>query len=111
MPRQHQYNIDFSITCPKRHSELMLNDLTTSECLIEELSAFALTTLFEQVWIKNVEVSVAPGRETPVKIALLAQGITPLLADNDMDMLIEDKLTCALAELFDTLHVEHCAVA
>ena len=110
MPQQNQYDIDLSLTCPKRHSELMLNDISATECLIEELSALALTSLFDTVWIKNVDVTVAPGREAPVTIALLAQGITPLRQASNMDVLIEDKLTCVLAELFDSLHVERCAV-
>ncbi|HEX7736262.1 MAG TPA: hypothetical protein VF458_15525 [Ktedonobacteraceae bacterium] len=106
MNRQHQHNIEFSITCPKRHSELMLNDIPASECLIEELSGLALITLFDSVWIKNVEITVTPGPEAPVTIALLAQGTTPLVQASNMDLLIEDKLTCTLAELFDTL--QHC---
>ncbi|HEY0755520.1 MAG TPA: hypothetical protein VGD98_16300 [Ktedonobacteraceae bacterium] len=110
MAKQQQYTIDFSITCPKHHSELMLHDVSASECLIEELSAFALLTLFDTVWIKNVELSVAQQHEAFVTVALLAQGTQPLVKAHNMDMLIEDKLTCTLAELFDSVHVERCAV-
>lgn len=107
---QNQYDIDLSITCPRRHSELILDDITSTECLIEELSALALNTLFDTVWIKNVEVTGTPEREAPFTIVLRAQGIDPLRRARNLDMLIEDKLTCALSELFDALHVEHCAI-
>jgi hypothetical protein len=110
MREQDQYDIDLSITCPRRHSELVLDDIATTECVIEELSALALNTLFDTVWIKNVDVTVAPEREAPFTIVLRAQGIEPLSKAKNLDMLIEDKLTCALSELFDALHVEHCAV-
>jgi hypothetical protein len=108
---QNQYDIDLSITCPRRHSELVLDDTTAAECLIEELSGLALNTLFDTVWIKNVDVTVAPEREAQFTIVLRAQGIEPLHQASNLEMLIEDKLTCALAELFDSLHVERCAVA
>ncbi len=107
---QQQYDIDLSFTCPRQHSELILDDITSTECLIEELSALALNTLFDTVWIKNVEVTGAPEREAPFTIVLRAQGIDPLLQTRHLDMLVEDKLTCALSELFDTMHVEHCAI-
>ena len=107
---QQYYDIDMSLTCPRRHSELDLEDTTVAECLIEELSGLALNTLFDTVWIKNVEITRKAEHETPFTIVLRAQGIDPLRPANNLDMLIEDKLTCALAELFDTMHVEHCAI-
>lgn len=110
MREQDQYDIDLSITCPRRHSELVLDDVTTTECVIEELSALALTTLFDTVLINNVAVTVAPERGAPFTIVVRAQGIDPLSNAKNLAVLIEDKLTCALTELFDTLHVEHCAV-
>ena len=110
MREQDHYDIDLSITCPRRHSELVLDDIPTTECVIEELSSLALNTLFDTVWIKTVDVTITPEREAPFTIVLRAQGIDPLNKASNMDVLIEDKLTCALAELFDMLHVEHCAV-
>lgn len=97
---QDQYPIDLSINCPKRHSEAIIEDIPTTVCLVEELLAQALTTFFDVVLIDDVSVRFTPGREVPITIGLHAQGIELLRNIKNLDSVIEDKLICALTEIF-----------
>lgn len=107
---QDSYTIDLAINCPKRRCEVMLDNMTTAECLVEDLCSQALTSLFDTVLIDDVSIKFNEDREVPISIALRAQGIEPLRTTQNLDIIIEEKLTCALAEIFDTLHVEHCTM-
>ena len=71
---QDHYRIDLSIRCPKRRCEVLLDDLTTAESLVEELFAQVLTTFFETVFIDDVTLKLSPEREIPITITLRAQG-------------------------------------
>lgn len=110
MREQDQYIIDMLINCPKGHCEVMPNDVSSTECLVEELSAQVLTTFFDTVLIDDVSVKFTARDEAPIAITLRAQGIEPLYTGKNLDITIEEKLTCALAEIFSALHVERCTV-
>lgn len=97
---QNQYPIDLSINCPKRRCEAIIDDITTTVCLVEEILAQTLTTLFDTVLIDDVSVQFAPGYNAPITIGLRAQGIELLRNIKNLDSVIEDKLLCALTEVF-----------
>lgn len=107
---RNRYTIDLSITCPNGHSEIMLDNLTQAECQLEDLFAQGLLLFFDAVQIDDVSIARDSERGWPVTITLRAQGFGPLLPTHNLDLLIEEKLTCALSELFDSLRVERCAV-
>ncbi len=102
--------IDVLINCPEGRNELPADDVRSAECLVEELSGLALLPLFETVWIDDVTITFPAQRGKPVSIALRAQGFEPLYQVENMDCLVEERVTGALAELFDTLSVERCAL-
>lgn len=107
---QNRYTIDLSITCPHGRSEIILDDLTRAECELENLFAQGLLPFFDMVQIDDVTITRGTGYKAPITITLRAQGFDPLLPTQHLDLAIEEKLTCALSELFDSLHVEQCAV-
>jgi hypothetical protein len=107
---QDTYTIDLAINCPKRRCEVMLDDVTTAECLVEDLCSQTLISLFDTVLMDEVSITFNESREAPISIVLRAQGIEPLRSTQNLDIIIEEKLTCALTEIFDTLHVEHCTM-
>ncbi|HVU69525.1 MAG TPA: hypothetical protein VHD63_20490 [Ktedonobacteraceae bacterium] len=107
---QHHYAIDLSIICPNGHSEIILDNRITAECQLEDILAQRLTTFFDTVQVDEVSIQRGTGPNAPITITLRAQGFEPLIRTPHLDLVIEEKLTCALSEFFDSLHVERCAV-
>lgn len=105
-----RYAIDLLVRCSKRYCEVLPEDVTMAECVVEELSYRVLATFFDVVFIDNVTVTFPPDRDAPITISLQAQGFDPLLVLEHLDCTIEEKLSCALVELFDSLNVERFAL-
>ena len=110
MHNRDQYSIDLLVRCPRRYCEVLSDDVIMAECVVEDLFAQVLATLFEVVCINDVSVAFPANHAEPITISLRAQGFEPAPALEHPDCTIEEKLTCALAELFDSLNVERFAL-
>lgn len=108
--RQSQYDIDLLFNCYQGYCELVPEDVNMAEFIVEEVSAQALVGLFDTVCMGDVRIMFPAESEAPIVIGVRAQGIEPLSNASDMDLLVEDRLTCALLELFEQLDVERCCV-
>ena len=109
------YQIDARFHCPNRFCEVCSDDVASTELIVEEFISLALLSLFESVSIENVSVSFAldsAHENEQILIAVQAQGYDPLPSTNvaHLDGMIEDRLSCALLELFGLLNVERCAI-
>lgn len=109
------HDIAMLIQCPEHWCEIQPGDLAMAECLIEELIACVLSTLFQVVQIEDVSLilpSTPMYKEALVTLSLHALGYDPLspVARNLFDYIIEERLSGALIELFGSLHVERFAV-
>jgi len=108
---QTAWTIDLAITCPGRRCEILLNDISSAECLVEDMcSQVLIADIFGAVQIDEVSITLGANRQAPMTIILRAQGFDALHATANLDLLVEEKLTRALAEIFEALHVERCAV-
>lgn len=109
------HDIAMLIQCPERRCEIQPGERALTECLIEELISCVLSTLFQVVLIEDVSL-VLPAtpvhQETQITLSLHALGYEPLstIAPNLFDYVVEDRLSCALIELFGSLHVQRFAV-
>lgn len=110
MHNRDQCSIDLLVHCARRYCEVLTDDVIMAECVVEDLFARVLATLFEVVCIEDVSVAFPAHHAEPITISLRAQGLEPSPALEHLDCTIEEKLTCALAELFDSLNVERFAV-
>lgn len=109
------HDIAMLIQCPERWCEIQPGERVLAECLIEELISSVLSTLFQIVLIEDVSLSLSATpmhQETPVTLSLHALGYEPIstVAPNLFDYVIEERLSCALIELFGSLHVQRFAV-
>ena len=111
------HDIAMLIRCPARRCEIHPGDLALAECLVEELVSNVLSMLFQVVVIENVSLILPstrphPDPDAPIKLSLHAQGYDPLpgAPERLLDYIIEERLSCALIELFGSLHVERFAV-
>lgn len=109
------YQIDARFYCPNRFCEVQSDDSASTEAIVEELVSLALLALFENILVEEVSVvfpSASASQDEQILISLQAQGEGPL-PDVELaclDGMIEDRLACALLELFGLLDVERCAV-
>lgn len=111
------HDIAMLIRCPARRCEIQPGDLALAECLVEELVSNVLTALFQVVVIEDVSLILPVSHthtdpDAPIKLSLHAQGYDPLpkVPARLLDYIIEEHLSCALIELFGSLHVERFAV-
>jgi hypothetical protein len=104
------HSIDFRIRCSDRCCEVLPDDTTLAECVVEELFYRVLSTFFDVVIIDEVSITFPP-QDSTITLLLRAQGYDPfpLPALANLDCMIEDRLSCALVELFGSLHVESFA--
>jgi hypothetical protein len=107
--------IEVLFRCENRFCEVSSENVSMAESAVEELAAQALSTIFETVLVGMVSVTFPPAHasaDSPIVISLRAQGINPLPSVDltPLDCAIEDRLACALVELFGLLNVEQCAV-
>lgn len=107
--------IDIIFRCGNRFCEIPSNDVSTAESVVEEMSALTLITIFEHVKMQEVSVSfpsASARADDEIVLSIRAQGFNPLpsLDLAHLDCAIEDRLSCALVELFGMLNVERCAV-
>lgn len=108
-------SIDVLFQSPDRFCEVWSGDIPTGECAVEEMASLALLTIFDTVLIEDVSVTFPPAHarpDSPIAIAIRAQGCDPLpMVDlAHLDCAIEDRLACAMVELFGSLNVERCTV-
>ncbi len=109
------HDIAMLIQCPEHWCEIQPGERALAECLVEELIACVLSTLFQVVLIEDVSLilpAYSVHQETLVTLSLHALGYDPLttVARNLFDYIIEERLSSALIELFGSLHVERFAV-
>lgn len=109
------HTISMLIQYPERWCEVLPDNLATTECLVEELVSLVLSTLFQVVLIEEVTLLFPPSHTQQnelIKLSLHAQGgdPLPLISHNHLASIIEERLSCALVELFGSLSVEGFAV-
>lgn len=95
---------------PTNWTELALDKRDIAECVIEEIAALTLIQIFDSVAIDEVTVSFSssPSSKGEIIASIYAQGFnpSPSINLNQLDCIIEDRLTQALLELFGVLYVE-----
>jgi hypothetical protein len=101
--------------CIDRFCEVPLDDSIAAENVVEPLVRLTLRNIFMSINNLNVSITLPSGpvsADAPVAISIHAQGSGPLLPINShfLDCAVEDRLACALLELFGTLDVKRCAV-
>jgi hypothetical protein len=109
------HDIDLLVQCFNRYREVLSDDVTTAECMIEELFAGVLSTFFEFVVIERVALTFWPtsfSSASAITLFLRAQGEQLLLpiAVEHLDCAVEERLLCTLGELFGSLNVERFAL-
>lgn len=109
------HDIDFRVRCADRCCEVLPDEPILAECIVEELLCRVLSTLFEVVLVDDVSLTFPPAsahQDSTIMLALHAQGCNPFPLPTlaNLDCMIEDRLSCALVELFGSLHVERFAV-
>ncbi len=109
------HDIAMTVQCPDRWCEILPNDLTIAEYLVEELVAHVLSTLFQVVLIEDISLISLPvpvHQGALITLSLHALGGDPLppVVRDLFDCTIEERLSCALVEIFGSLHVERFAV-
>lgn len=109
------HTIDLSFQASVRYCELLLEEITRDERVVEDLSSRTLATLFETVYIDDVSLSVPSLQEqhdAQLTISIRACGHDPLpeVALKYLDFIIEERLAIALAELFSEVSVVEVAV-
>lgn len=94
------YGINLCITAPADRTEVILSATDVVESVVESLISLILLDFFEKVIIDEVSVTYPTEHEIPVTMALRAQGIEPLRKADNLDILVEERITSALSELF-----------
>ncbi|HEU5376259.1 MAG TPA: hypothetical protein VFV38_12510 [Ktedonobacteraceae bacterium] len=93
---------------------MALDKIDLTECVIEDIAALVLTQIFDSVSMDEVTVtfSSSPSSKGEIIASIYAQGFNPFpsIDIDQLDRIIEDRLTHALIELFGTLHVECYAI-
>ena len=96
---QTAWTIDLAITCPGRRCEILLNDISSAECLVEDMcSQVLIDDIFAVVQIDEVSITLGANRQAPMTIILRAQGFEALHTTANLDLLVEEKLSRALAQ-------------
>lgn len=109
------HDIDVRIRCPNRYCEVLPEDVTLAEFLLEELFYRVLAAFFDVVCIEDVTLALWPaslGQSASITIVLRAQGydLLPPLPAGNLGHAIEERLLQALVELFGSLSVERFAL-
>lgn len=105
------HDIDLLARCSKHYCEVLPDDISMAECMVEDLFGRVLSQFFEVVLIGSVSLSFGSARDTqssPLAITLRAQGYDPLSAQNCdyLGYAIQEQLSGALSELFGSFCVE-----
>ncbi|HEU5378124.1 MAG TPA: hypothetical protein VFV38_22095 [Ktedonobacteraceae bacterium] len=108
-------DIAMLIRCPDRCCELLSDDLVTAECVVENLISQVLSTFFQVVLIEDISLivpAISSEHEALLTLSLHALGCDPLppVDHNRLNYALEERLSCALVELFGPLKVEHFSV-
>ncbi len=103
--------IDILLHCANRFCEVPSESVSVAECVVEELTSLTLITLFESIVVHEVALAFSDA-EQQVTISIHAQGHDPLPGVDlaHLDCVLEDRISCALVELFGLLNVDRCAV-
>lgn len=107
------HDIAMLIQCPDSGCEVLAEDLVMAECMVEELVSQVLSTLFQVVLIEHVSLTFSPGsanQQALITLSLHALGCESLPTMALLAYTIEERLSCALVELFGSLNVERFAV-
>ena len=66
---QTTWTIDLAITCPGRRCEILLNDISSAECLVEDMcSQVLIDDIFAVVQIDEVSITLGANRQAPMTI-------------------------------------------
>lgn len=112
------YTIQIDIRCVNRFCEMVLDDRENAELMIEDLVSCVLVDLLETIFVDEVVITVSSDSRTglqPCSIQILLQCPEkrfPLLpqARGNLELAVEDAVSCALAELLDIVIVDNVTI-
>jgi hypothetical protein len=108
-------HITMCFRCLDQYCEVLREDVTNAEIIVERLVAGVLSESFDTVVMDDVSIEFpAQGAlwDAPITISIRARGDNPLpgVALECLDCTIEGDVACVLVELFGSLHVESLVI-
>lgn len=112
------YNVQIHIQCVERFSEILLDDKANTEDLFEDLIRHILLEFFVVAIIDRISIHCLPDSAEGLKLFFLqmtarcASATYPLLPEElmDLELLLEDRMSCALLELVGRVDVENVSI-
>jgi hypothetical protein len=112
------FSVQMHMQCSDRFLEILPEEVEETELAVEDLVSQVLLQHFETVFVVNISVQFEPGElmgQQVCSIQIHVQcpaGVVPLQPHevSNMELVLEDHISCALIELFGSVDVESVVV-